>query len=636
MAALPVRRDAATTKQGSLKARQHALAEEHAWLAAHDRAAVTARIVALTAEQETPASARAAHTAGQGGLTSPRQQREAGLAPAGAGLASARIRLDQARRQQAGAVARGEALREQVAAHPGSRLSPSDLEQKEIAAANLAHHSGSLEEQIAQGSTQWGLAPSEEAVTLALAGVQEEIARTRDVLAAAPARRDTVATKKAALQAKQQALAEERSWLGAHNWGAVHDTITNLKTEAETLASTHAVQEARVARQAQALGVAPEMAALQQAHGAVTQEREQLVGEVARRPALLAQRDADQQTVEARQRQGQAAWQALAPLPEGIGAEDDLPDTTGLAAADAELGRRLAELDEGGVEHRQRDLDQQHGTIQADLAAATRAIAEGLQEVARLLAKEGLPAAHEPAAVSAMYTIFDQVTVEDRLPLEERQSTLSVDLEATRRQRDDLASTLNLRGTQLDQAACADELAAHQHDLEVRARAEHIVRGVREHMVEKVLPNTERNMSLLLPLLTLERYRDCQITSDYKLRIWDEMAGRYVGKSIFSGGTRDQFSLALRLAFALATLPEELGATPGFIFLDEPLSSFDGPRTEALINLLTTGQIATNFAQIFVISHNLLFERAAFTHHLKLADGQVVENDFDRVLGGGR
>ena len=331
MAALPVRRDAATTKQGALKARQHALAEEHAWLAAHDRAAVTARIVALTAEQETPASARAAHTAGQSGLTSPRQQREAGLAPAGAGLASARIRLDQARRQQAGAVARGEALREQVAAHSGSRLSPSDLEQKEIAAANLAHHSGSLQEQIAQGSTQWGLAPSEEAVALALAGVQEEIARARDVLAAAPARRDTVATKKAALQTKQQALAEERSWLGAHNWGAVHDTITNLKTEAETLASTHAVQEARVARQAQALGVAPEMAALQQAHGAVTQEREQLVGEVARRPALLAQRDADQQTVEARQRQGQAAWQALAPLPEGIGAEDDLPDTRGAA-----------------------------------------------------------------------------------------------------------------------------------------------------------------------------------------------------------------------------------------------------------------------------------------------------------------
>src|SRR5439155_12326431 len=111
---------------------------------------------------------------------------------------------------------------------------------------------------------------------------------------------------------------------------------------------------------------------------------------------------------------------------------------------------------------RQRDPDQQHGTIQADLAAATHAIADKHQEmITRLLAKEvlqlGGPATgHEPAAVGAVFPIFGQVTVEDRLPLEERQRALAVDLETTRRQRDDLATTLNLRGTQLDQASCAD------------------------------------------------------------------------------------------------------------------------------------------------------------------------------------
>jgi exonuclease SbcC len=150
---------------------------------------------------------------------------------------------------------------------------------------------------------------------------------------------------------------------------------------------------------------------------------------------------------------------------------------------------------------------------------------------------------------------------------------------------------------------------------------------VRRRMMDKVLPSTTHNLCQLLPLLTAGRYRDCQLTGDYKLQIWDEGAGRYVAKNIFSGGTRDQFSLALRLAFALATLPEERGTTPGFIFLDEPLSSFDIPRTEALVRLLTQGLVASSFGQIFVISHNRLFDRQAFTHHLRLESGRIADDD---------
>src|SRR3954464_3219680 len=124
-------------------------------------------------------------------------------------------------------------------------------------------------------------------------------------------------------------------------------------------------------------------------------------------------------------------------------------------------------------------------------------------------------------------------------------------------------------------------------------------------------------MRLLIPLLTLDRYRDCQITDDYRLEIWDESAGRYVAKSIFSGGTKDQFSLGLRLAFALATLPQELGTTPGFIFLDEPLSSFDIRRTRALVDLITgDGLIARSFAQVVVISHSSTVDARQFPFHL--------------------
>ena len=148
-----------------------------------------------------------------------------------------------------------------------------------------------------------------------------------------------------------------------------------------------------------------------------------------------------------------------------------------------------------------------------------------------------------------------------------------------------------------------------------------------ERIVRMVLPNTERNLGQILPLLTAGRYHEARIAEDYQVQVWDDSAGRYVSKSVFSGGAKDQFSLSLRLAFALATLPQELGSTPGFIFLDEPLSSFDGPRTEALVRLLTEGQVAANFSQIFVISHNRSFDVGAFQYHLVLRDGRLVESN---------
>ena len=114
---------------------------------------------------------------------------------------------------------------------------------------------------------------------------------------------------------------------------------------------------------------------------------------------------------------------------------------------------------------------------------------------------------------------------------------------------------------------------------------------------------------------------------DYRIRVWDPGAGRYVAKNIFSGGTRDQCSLALRLAFALATLPQELGVAPGFIFLDEPLSAFNSLRAQALVELITTEIIAQQFNQVILISHQHAFNREAFQYHVRMDTGQIVESD---------
>ncbi|HEX9017288.1 MAG TPA: AAA family ATPase [Chloroflexota bacterium] len=200
----------------------------------------------------------------------------------------------------------------------------------------------------------------------------------------------------------------------------------------------------------------------------------------------------------------------------------------------------------------------------------------------------------------------------------------SGELEGRRRRAEQF---LGVESDELGLQECGREVDRLSRQIEVKRSAGAIVEGAMERMVRMVLPSTERNLGQILPLLTAGRYHEARIAEDYQIQVWDDAAGRYVSKSIFSGGARDQFSLALRLAFALATLPEELGTTPGFIFLDEPLSSFDGPRTEALVRLLTEGQIAANFSQIFVISHNSSFDPNAFEYRLVMRDGRVVESN---------
>jgi hypothetical protein len=96
----------------------------------------------------------------------------------------------------------------------------------------------------------------------------------------------------------------------------------------------------------------------------------------------------------------------------------------------------------------------------------------------------------------------------------------------------------------------------------------------------------------LLPELTARRYWSVRLTPpdgnqdqfgqlDYRIRVWDRIAGCYVAKNLISGGTRDQCSLTLWLAFAVATLPHELGVAPGFLFLDEPLCVEGGQCAQA-------------------------------------------------------
>jgi len=227
---------------------------------------------------------------------------------------------------------------------------------------------------------------------------------------------------------------------------------------------------------------------------------------------------------------------------------------------------------------------------------------------------------------------FNQVASADAPTFLEELETIgkriySCDDEATR-----LEGELLVKRDRLDFEECQQELNNLKRKEVVCDRAGLVLGKVQENILKAVLPSTLNYMCKLLPYLTNGNYHEAQLDEDtYKIRVWDGRAGDYIQKDVFSGATQDQFSLALRLAFALATLPEGLGARPKFIFLDEPTAGFDGERRKAFVELLTRGEVAAQFDQIFLLSPQGVFETNPLPHYIRLANGRVVDESLSSV-----
>ncbi len=160
--------------------------------------------------------------------------------------------------------------------------------------------------------------------------------------------------------------------------------------------------------------------------------------------------------------------------------------------------------------------------------------------------------------------------------------------------------------------------------IESMRRAQILLDTTREGIMAGVKQDVEKNMMQFLPTLTDNRYNMAQIDeTNYRIEVYDREAKQWRGKGVFSGATQDQFSLALRLAFAISTIPSSRGARPGFIFLDEPLSGFDAQRRSGFIKLLRD-DLYRHFDQIIVISHiEALAEE--FPQNLTLDSGRIVQ-----------
>ena len=394
---------------------------------------------------------------------------------------------------------------------------------------------------------------------------------------------------------------------------------------------------------AEELGVKAELSAVQSLLGGLDVEAQEMRRRIASIPAAQADIARRREGIEGLWRKAQDRYQIVQGLirfqPPTSNVQCPISNFQDLTDEEVETleGALRQATEELGGEGARRDLERVQGEMgnkEGEKRTRVQRAAQWLQGVQESLVRLGLEKALSESPtddeLEELLARLQKLDLGEEAALLQERDDLRERVGYLREQRGGLEERLGLAGELLELEACQQELVARQRELAVRERAACIVGRARRQVVTRILPSTMEHMRRLLPPLTMHRYYDAELDPEtYQIRVWDERAGDRGGwrqKNIFSGGTKDQFSLALRLAFALATLPAERGAAPSFIFLDEPLGSFDDERAQALLHLLTEGEIAEGFDQIFLISH-VRVNPNLFNYHLVVEGGRVVESD---------
>ena len=319
------------------------------------------------------------------------------------------------------------------------------------------------------------------------------------------------------------------------------------------------------------------------------------------------------------------------------------PFPDALAALRTRCQKELDEANEADILAELERLQAQEGASKAKIELCRQEIENAQERITAMLIQRNRPTVQNCTFtdIVTVWPLLSEYSPSDRSRLEAEREATEVELERLEQQELDLSTRLQTGGTTLDLAVARTSLEQLERSYQVKKRGSLLIKAVNDRLLGKIVPHTEHYMQQILPLLTNGRYHDVRLTTrgeegalsggPFQLKVWDSAAGEYVSKSALSGGAADQLSLALRLAFVIATLPRELNTAPGFLCLDEPLSSFDRGRTQALVDVVTGEVLGQQFEQILLISHSSTFDPALFPYHIYMDNGMVVESNLPVV-----
>ncbi|MBA2680149.1 MAG: hypothetical protein H0U76_17355, partial [Ktedonobacteraceae bacterium] len=288
-------------------------------------------------------------------------------------------------------------------------------------------------------------------------------------------------------------------------------------------------------------------------------------------------------------------------------------------------------------------LQMREGAAKAKMQLCHQEIEDDQGSIASKLKQRNRPQvqSYARADLITIWPLLSQYGGPDRQRLEDEHASLEQELAQLEKQELDLSQKLKTEGASLDLEQTRHLMEQQERSYQIKKHGHLWLQEVEQRLLNKVLPHTEYYMQQILPLLTGGRYHDVHLMMEneeetagsgaIQVQVWDSAANEYVSTSALSGGAADQLSLALRLAFAIATLPGELTAAPGFVLLDEPLSSFDRDRAQALVNVVTGDVLSQHFEQIILLSHSSAFDPALFPYHLYMENSLIVESNLPIV-----
>ncbi len=315
------------------------------------------------------------------------------------------------------------------------------------------------------------------------------------------------------------------------------------------------------------------------------------------------------------------------------------PFAEALVALRTRCQQEMQEANENAILRELKVLEFREGASNAKMALCRQDIEEAQERIAAMLVQHNRPAAksHTFADVVTVWPLVSDYASQDRSRLQEEHQAIEQELHQLEQQELELSAQLQVGDSKLDLEQAYMRMELQERNYQTKKRGGLMVKALNDRLMRKMVPRTEYYIQQLVPLLTCGRYRDIRLVTDpeegsisggsFQLRVWESAAGEYLPKSALSGGTADQLSLALRLAFTIAALPRELALAPGFMLLDEPLGSLDRAHTQALVDIVTGEALGQHFEQVLLISHNSAFDPALFPYHIYMDGGLAIESN---------